>query len=53
MKSILLVEDNISLNRGIQFSLMKEGYNVIAIDSIKEAQQKLSKEKNRLNNIRC
>ncbi|HGG0415510.1 response regulator transcription factor [Clostridium botulinum] len=45
MKSILLVEDNISLNRGIQFSLMKEGYNVIAIDSIKEAQQKLSKEK--------
>ncbi|MHB9945719.1 two-component system response regulator [Clostridium botulinum] len=45
MKSILLVEDNMSLNRGIQFSLMKEGYNVIATDSIKESQQKLNKEK--------
>ncbi|NEZ77352.1 response regulator transcription factor [Clostridium botulinum] len=45
MKSILLVEDNMSLNRGIQFSLMKEGYNVIATDSMKESQQKLNKEK--------
>ncbi|NFJ21187.1 response regulator transcription factor [Clostridium botulinum] len=45
MRSILLVEDNMSLNRGIQFSLMKEGYNVIATDSIKESQQKLNKEK--------
>ncbi|AUN17388.1 two-component system response regulator [Clostridium botulinum] len=45
MKSILLVEDNMSLNRGIQFSLMKEGYNVIATDSMKESQQKLKKEK--------
>ncbi|ABS41182.1 response regulator transcription factor [Clostridium botulinum] len=45
MKSILLVEDNMSLNRGIQFSLMKERYNVIATDSIKESQQKLNKEK--------
>ncbi|HCL4438048.1 TPA: response regulator transcription factor [Clostridium botulinum] len=45
MKSILLVEDNMSLNRGIQFSLMKEGYNVIATDSMKEYQQKLNKEK--------
>ncbi len=45
MKSTLLVEDNMSLNRGIQFSLMKEGYNVIATDSIKESQQKLNKEK--------
>lgn len=34
MKKILLIEDDISLNRGIQIALTKENYEVVLIDSI-------------------
>ena len=37
MKSILLVEDDKSLNRGISFKLNKEGYKVFSSRSIEEA----------------
>lgn len=39
MKSILLVEDDSSLNRGINFKLKKEGYNVFSAMTIKEAEE--------------
>lgn len=39
MKSILLVEDDSSLNRGISFKLKKEGYNVFFAMTIKEAEE--------------
>lgn len=37
MNSILLVEDDESLNRGISFKLSKEGYKTFAAKTIKEA----------------
>lgn len=37
MNTILLLEDEAALSRGIQFKLEKEGYRVIACDSIREA----------------
>ncbi|WP_406541976.1 response regulator transcription factor [Clostridium ljungdahlii] len=37
MKSILLVEDDKSLNRGISFKLSKEGYKVFSSRTIEEA----------------
>lgn len=37
MKSILLLEDNESLSRGISFKLKKEGYNVYTSATVKEA----------------
>ncbi|MGL4912474.1 MAG: response regulator transcription factor [Romboutsia sp.] len=39
MVSILLLEDDKSLNRGISFKLKKEGYNVHTAFNIKEAKQ--------------
>lgn len=38
MNTILLVEDDISINRGISFKLNKEGYNVFSAKTIAEAQ---------------
>lgn len=37
MKSILLLEDDKSLNRGISFKLKKEGYDVFSVFKIQEA----------------
>ncbi|MCQ2012671.1 response regulator transcription factor [Clostridium butyricum] len=37
MKSILLLEDEKSLSRGISFKLKKEGYTVYAVSNIKDA----------------
>ncbi len=39
MKNILLLEDDESVNRGIAFSLEKEGYKVFPCKNIKEAQK--------------
>ena len=36
MKTILLLEDDESLKRGITFKLKKEGYNVLSTATIKE-----------------
>ncbi|MCR1898597.1 response regulator transcription factor [Irregularibacter muris] len=41
MKKILLVEDDQSLNRGINFKLTKEGYKVFSASSIEEARENL------------
>lgn len=38
MKTILLLEDDENLNRGIALKLSKEGYNVIQAYSLKEAE---------------
>lgn len=38
MKTILLLEDDESLNRGITFTLEKEGYMVCSAFSIEEAE---------------
>lgn len=45
MADILLVEDEESVNRGIEFTLTKEGYQVIATGTIHEA-EKLMKQEN-------
>lgn len=37
MKTILLLEDDESLNSGISFKLKKEGYNVLSESTIKGA----------------
>jgi len=37
MKKVLLIEDDVSLNRGIQIALTKENYEVAVIDSISGA----------------
>lgn len=39
MNSILLLEDDESVNRGITFTLQKEGYTVYSCVSVKEAEQ--------------
>lgn len=39
MKHILLLEDDDSVNRGISFTLEKEGYQVFSCKNIREAQQ--------------
>lgn len=39
MNKILLVEDDNSLNRGISFKLTKEGYEVFAAKSLKDARE--------------
>lgn len=43
--NILLVEDDISLNRGISFALKKEDFNVISTNCIKEAEEVYKNEK--------
>lgn len=48
MNTILLLEDEESVNRGISFTLQKEGYRVISCASIKEAEQAWKKEKSQL-----
>lgn len=48
MNTILLLEDEESVNRGISFTLQKEGYCVISCASIKEAEQAWKKEKAQL-----
>ncbi|MGN0401539.1 MAG: response regulator transcription factor [Acetatifactor sp.] len=44
MKSILLLEDDENLNRGISLKLSKEGYNVFSACTILEAKSIFSKE---------
>lgn len=44
MKAILLLEDDESLNRGITFTLQKEGYQVYSVFSVKEAESVFRKE---------
>lgn len=39
MNTILILEDEESVNRGISFSLQKEGYEVLCADKIGEAEQ--------------
>ena len=39
MKTILLIEDDENLNRGISLKLSKEGYSVLSASDIKEAKQ--------------
>lgn len=39
MKTILLLEDDKSLNRGISFTLQKEGYQVYSAFTIQEAEK--------------
>lgn len=48
MDTILLLEDEENVNRGISFTLQKEGYHVISCSSIKEAEQAWKKEKAQL-----
>lgn len=45
MGTILLLEDDESVNRGISFTLQKEGYQVTACRSIREAEEAFRKEK--------
>lgn len=45
MNSILLVEDDESLNRGISFKLIKEGYKVFSAVSLNEAEKVIDSEK--------
>ncbi|MEG2412839.1 MAG: response regulator transcription factor [Clostridium sp.] len=45
MKTILLLEDDQSLNRGISFKLKKEGYNVLSEVSVKGALDRLNNNK--------
>ena len=40
MPSILVVEDDENLNRGITFSLKKSGYEVFSAESVKKADRK-------------
>lgn len=42
---ILLVEDDRALNKGISFALKKEGFNVIGVNYIKEAEEIYKNEK--------
>lgn len=44
MANILIVEDENSVNRGIEFTLEKEGYTVYAAENIKEAEKIFEKE---------
>lgn len=44
MMEILILEDDESVNRGISFSLEKEGYGVFSCKNIKEAKKVLEKE---------
>lgn len=44
MKSILLLEDDANLNRGIALTLQKEGYRVFSAYSVKEAEEIFEKE---------
>lgn len=44
MANILIVEDENSVNRGIEFTLKKEGYKVYAAENIKEARSFFEKE---------
>ena len=39
MPSILVVEDDENLNRGITFSLKKSGYEVFSAESVKKAKR--------------
>ena len=41
MPKILIVEDDLSLNRGVSFALKREGYDVISAFSVKEARLEL------------
>ncbi|WP_066494797.1 response regulator transcription factor [Abyssisolibacter fermentans] len=43
MKTLLLVEDDKMLSRGIKFNLQEEGFNVISAYCLKEAQEELNK----------
>lgn len=45
MSRLLLVEDDMSLALGIEFTLKDEGYDVIVASTIKEAKEIISKEK--------
>jgi DNA-binding response OmpR family regulator len=44
MKSVLLVEDDESLNRGISFKLHKEGMKVFSTKNLKEAREMFNRE---------
>jgi DNA-binding response OmpR family regulator len=44
MANILLVEDNKSLNRGINFKLTKEGFNVFSAETLKDARETFNSE---------
>lgn len=45
MSRLLLVEDDMSLALGIEFTLKDEGYDVIVASTVKEAKEIISKEK--------
>lgn len=45
MKRILLLEDDRALNRGISLKLEKEGYEVLSVFSVKEAEEQFQKGK--------
>lgn len=45
MKTILLLEDDQSLNRGISFTLQKEGYQVFSAFTIEEAEEIFHRER--------
>jgi len=45
MLNILLVEDDFALLKGFQYTLKKEGYNVICAKNIKEARQETATQK--------
>lgn len=45
MNNILLVEDDESLNRGISFKLIKEGYKVFSAINLEEAEKVVTSEK--------
>ena len=43
MKTILIVEDDRILNRGVSFALKKEGYEIISAYSLEEAKNVIIK----------
>ena len=44
MPKILIVEDDLSLNRGVSFALKREGYDVISAFSVKEARLEIERD---------
>ena len=52
MAEILLLEDEESVNRGIEFTLKKEGYEVENAGTIREAWE-LFKSRNQAYDLRC
>ena len=52
-KTILIIEDDITLNKGIMLTLRQNDINIKQAFTLEDSRNILKKRKNRFNNTRC